>query len=95
MTRTINFSLIPFTLAFGYVARAQTRLNLHSSVNNGSGDASTCSSTVCLNPLPYDYDALEPYISKETLQFHHDKHHAKVKYFLFITPVLIVTYISM
>jgi Fe-Mn family superoxide dismutase len=27
-----------------------------------------------LEPLPYDYDALEPVISMETLQFHHDKH---------------------
>lgn len=27
-----------------------------------------------LSPLPYDYDALEPVISRETLQFHHDKH---------------------
>jgi len=26
--------------------------------------------------LPYAYDALAPHISKETLQFHHDKHHA-------------------
>lgn len=25
-------------------------------------------------PLPYAYDALEPYISTETLQYHHDKH---------------------
>ncbi|KQU62318.1 superoxide dismutase [Sphingomonas sp. Leaf339] len=29
-----------------------------------------------LPPLPYDYDALEPTISKETMTFHHDKHHA-------------------
>jgi Fe-Mn family superoxide dismutase len=29
-----------------------------------------------LAPLPYAYDALEPYISKETLTYHHDKHHA-------------------
>lgn len=28
-----------------------------------------------LPPLPYDYDALEPVISKETMTFHHDKHH--------------------
>jgi Fe-Mn family superoxide dismutase len=28
-----------------------------------------------LPPLPYAYDALEPYISEETLRFHHDKHH--------------------
>jgi len=25
--------------------------------------------------LPYDHDALEPYMSAETLQFHHGKHH--------------------
>lgn len=29
-----------------------------------------------LPPLPYDYTALEPSISKSTLEFHHDKHHA-------------------
>ncbi len=29
-----------------------------------------------LPKLPYDYDALEPHISKKTLEFHHDKHHA-------------------
>ncbi|QIZ73155.1 superoxide dismutase [Oxynema aestuarii] len=29
-----------------------------------------------LPALPYDYTALEPHISKSTLEFHHDKHHA-------------------
>jgi superoxide dismutase, Fe-Mn family len=29
-----------------------------------------------LPPLPYAYDALEPYIDAETMRFHHDKHHA-------------------
>jgi len=28
-----------------------------------------------LPPLPYSYDALEPFMSRETLEFHHDKHH--------------------
>jgi superoxide dismutase, Fe-Mn family len=28
-----------------------------------------------LMKLPYSYDALEPYMSAETLQYHHDKHH--------------------
>ena len=28
-----------------------------------------------LPPLPYAYDALEPAIDKETMTFHHDKHH--------------------
>ncbi len=28
-----------------------------------------------LPELPYAYDALDPYMSAETLEFHHDKHH--------------------
>lgn len=27
-----------------------------------------------LEPLPYDYNALEPYIDEETMHLHHDKH---------------------
>jgi Fe-Mn family superoxide dismutase len=27
-------------------------------------------------PLPYAYDALEPFIDRRTMTFHHDKHHA-------------------
>ena len=29
-----------------------------------------------LPPLPYGYDALKPHLSEETLELHHDKHHA-------------------
>ena len=29
-----------------------------------------------LPPLPYAYDALEPYIDARTMEIHHDKHHA-------------------
>jgi Fe-Mn family superoxide dismutase len=28
-----------------------------------------------LPALPYDYEALQPFMSKETLEYHHDKHH--------------------
>jgi superoxide dismutase, Fe-Mn family len=28
-----------------------------------------------LPPLPYDYNALEPYIDEVTMRLHHDKHH--------------------
>lgn len=28
-----------------------------------------------LPKLPYDYDALAPFMSRETLEYHHDKHH--------------------
>jgi len=27
-------------------------------------------------PLPYAFDALEPYIDAKTMEIHHDKHHA-------------------
>ncbi len=29
-----------------------------------------------LSPLPYGYDALEPFIDTQTMTIHHDKHHA-------------------
>jgi Fe-Mn family superoxide dismutase len=55
-------------------------------VSNGFGgsktgiiDAFTGSSEgdeFLLPPLPYSYDALEPYIDTQTMQIHHDKHHA-------------------
>src|SRR5665811_2159317 len=28
-----------------------------------------------LSPLPYPFDALEPYIDATTMQIHHDRHH--------------------
>ena len=31
--------------------------------------------TLKLPDLPYAYDALQPFMSAETLEFHHDKHH--------------------
>lgn len=31
--------------------------------------------TFTLPKLPYEYDALAPFMSKETLEYHHDKHH--------------------
>jgi superoxide dismutase, Fe-Mn family len=38
-------------------------------------DEETSSGLFVVPPLPYAYEALEPYISKETMTFHHDKHH--------------------
>ena len=29
-----------------------------------------------LPDLPYDYNALEPFIDEATMKLHHDKHHA-------------------
>ncbi len=46
--------------------------------DNGSGSESGgagLSGECRLPSLPYAYDALEPYLDKETLAVHHDKHH--------------------
>ena len=38
--------------------------------------AATPGGPFTLPPLPYAYDALEPHIDAQTMQIHHDKHHA-------------------
>jgi Fe-Mn family superoxide dismutase len=40
-----------------------------------SAAAQALSTDYTLPRLPYDYDALEPYIDAETMMIHHDKHH--------------------
>ena len=43
---------------------------------NSTTPAATPSGPFTLPPLPYTYDALEPFIDSETMHIHHDKHHA-------------------
>lgn len=47
-------------------------------LNEPSGQAQTTNGAqpFTLPPLPYAYEALEPYIDAETMHLHHDKHHA-------------------
>ena len=42
---------------------------------------------VQLADLPYDYNALEPFIGEKTLRIHHGKHHAKCM-IIFICNIL-------
>jgi Fe-Mn family superoxide dismutase len=46
------------------------------SLSSAVAHAQTPPEIFTLPPLPYAYDALEPYIDGETMRFHHDKHHA-------------------
>src|SRR5580765_4811228 len=39
------------------------------------GDAAAPAGPFKLPPLPYAFDALEPYIDARTMEIHHDKHH--------------------
>lgn len=42
----------------------------------GPAAKSSSGAPFTLPPLPYAFDALEPYIDAQTMQIHHDKHHA-------------------
>jgi hypothetical protein len=66
--------LLAMTASSTRVLHAQTRLTNNARVNN---DGNSDLQKVSLADLPYDYNALEPYIGEETLRIHHDKHHAK------------------
>lgn len=44
-------------------------------MNSMRTNASRSLATVTLPDLPYDYAALEPYISAEIMELHHSKHH--------------------
>jgi Fe-Mn family superoxide dismutase len=43
---------------------------------NSTAPATAPSGPFTLPPLPYAYDALEPFIDAKTMHIHHDKHHA-------------------
>src|SRR5215470_876769 len=40
-----------------------------------SGQGAAQQMTFTVPPLPYAFDALEPYIDAKTMEIHHDKHH--------------------
>ena len=44
--------------------------------NSAAPAATAPSGPFTVPPLPYAYDALEPYIDARTMEIHHDKHHA-------------------
>src|SRR5271155_1921320 len=43
--------------------------------HHGGFDRATLQSAIVLPELPYARDALEPYMSRETLDYHYGKHH--------------------
>ena len=45
-------------------------------MSQATSQGAAAQSTHVLPPLPYAFDALEPYIDAKTMEIHHDKHHA-------------------
>ena len=63
------------TTAFASVALA-TLPGAVAQTNSTAPAAAASGGPFTLPPLPYAYDALEPYIDARTMEIHHDKHHA-------------------
>ena len=64
---------------FGLRAGAETGVGASEPASAGSQTKGATMEPVkeyTLPPLPYEYNALEPYIDEATLRVHHDKHHA-------------------
>ncbi|MCC6385125.1 MAG: superoxide dismutase [Bacteroidia bacterium] len=82
MNKTLFSTRREFLRKSACVAAAASILPLISSAvpqkkNSGTHPASQSQQTpgFQLPPLPYAYDALEPFIDTETMRIHHDKHH--------------------
>jgi len=57
----------------GIVTKAVSEEKLNA-IEKMSGE-NLSAATFILPPLPYAYDALEPFIDKQTMELHHSKHH--------------------
>ncbi len=55
------------------IGASASRANAHTAASLGWNDTKLAYE---LPPLPYAFDALEPYIDAQTMEIHHDKHHA-------------------
>jgi len=62
--------------SIGSLAVGALSANTNSEIENTIQQLEIMGSTpFVLNPLPYSYDALEPFIDKQTMEIHHSKHH--------------------
>jgi superoxide dismutase, Fe-Mn family len=69
---------LPFqSLPIRYWGRSRRRdFQVSSQPSSRSPTAEESPMPFALPDLPFPYDALKPYLSAETLEYHHDKHHA-------------------
>ena len=62
-------------MLIGYGLQRAVALNTQKIVNHVIMKEYAMTYPYLLPPLPYSYDALEPYIDKETMELHYTKHH--------------------
>lgn len=61
------------TVAYATVSSLRTA---NAQIMPGAAASNASEGPFTLPPLPYPFDALEPHIDAQTMQIHHDKHHA-------------------
>jgi len=75
-TALLQMSAVAGAAFLTETARAEGSMNGQTPAAPASALASTqATGPFTLPPLPYAYDALEPYFDAETMHLHHDKHH--------------------
>jgi Fe-Mn family superoxide dismutase len=72
MIKTLNMERRAFLKSAGLFTAS---LTLAPKVMSMQQQASAPASAVSFPPLPFAYDALEPYIDAQTMELHYDKHH--------------------
>jgi len=70
LNRRNLMKVIGLTAMGGIVARFAELPTTEAQSTNGASEPYS------LPSLPYEYDALEPFIDRQTMHLHHDKHHA-------------------
>ncbi|MBD2388779.1 superoxide dismutase [Cylindrospermum sp. FACHB-282] len=73
---TLNRRHFLLLLGSGVAGFALENYALAEKLPSGNKTTPISAGAIELPPLPYAYEALEPYIDARTMEFHHDKHHA-------------------
>lgn len=74
---TLNRRQFLSVLGMGTVSVGMTMITLpNGAAGAQAAELSPSGSDFEVPPLPYAYEALEPYIDRQTMKLHHDKHHA-------------------
>jgi Fe-Mn family superoxide dismutase len=72
----LGLGMALFVLLISCQATQQAETSSTAATPTATSVAQAPATPIQLPALPYDYAALEPHIDAETMQLHHDKHHA-------------------
>jgi Fe-Mn family superoxide dismutase len=75
LRRILEFGASPAALGVARPVVASARALGYASWTHGQKYAGDTAMAYTLPPLPYPFNALEPYIDAKTMEIHHDKHH--------------------